>query len=119
MNNTPTKSIFNLTIHHVKQFWSAIYYQKHINGEESEDMHPLLTFWLDSLFSCTTEANIYQHRPHHVFHAVEYKWPGGQVIEHDEKHEKATRNLIAFFRECAEVLETALEERIAKTQSKQ
>lgn len=91
---------FNLSLREVLAFWELIFLQQDTGNDSARDLHPALTTWLDLMFRMNNNDNCY-HRPWVIRNALRYKndnspnWAGAHKV-------------VAFLRECADVLEEGL-----------
>lgn len=93
---------FNLSLREVLTFWELIYLQQDTGNDSARDLHPSLTTFLDLVFKLKSDGAFY-HRPWSIRNALKYHQAPSQPTMAGALH------VAAFLRECADVLEDALQ----------
>lgn len=95
------ESKFNLSLREVLTFWELIFLQQDCGNDSARDLHPALTTYLDVMFRDKNISTYY--RP----------WVIRNVLNHKQvancPNRAGANQVVAFLRECANVLEKALE----------
>lgn len=95
---------FNLSLREVLTFWELIFLQQDTGNDSARDLHPSLTAFLDIMFRQQNSKNGFYYRP----------WVIRNVLNHKQvancPNRDGANQVVAFLRECANVLEKGLEE---------
>ncbi len=89
---------FNLSLREVLTFWEMIFLQQDCGNDSARDLHPALTTFLEVMFKQNKQC---YYRPWIIRNALEHKNPASPNAQ-------GAQSIVAFLRECADVLEEGL-----------